>query len=280
MRLPRLSLLALASVAALAACTAPNGELGNNPNPAPAGNETVSAPQLPAADVPTRLRSHVWHLRDAKAADGSPISALMDTPGRMLGLRIDEDRIGLLNGCNHMGGSVRIQADTLEIGDITSTMMACDDRRLMDMDRTVARVLQGSMGMQLGGGQSPTLTLTSKDGEVLMFEGEPTDASRYGSEGETVFLEVAPDKVACADAMTPDKQCLQVRELEYDDNGLRRDSGGEFTAFHDVIQGFEHEPGMSQVLRVKRYDIANPQPSGPRQAWVLDMVVESGTAKP
>ena len=50
---------------------------------------------------------------------------------------------------------------------------------------------------------------------------------------------------------------------------------GEWQNFYDQIEGFSHQPGTRNVLRVNRYTVANPPADGSSQAFVLDMVVES-----
>ena len=50
--------------------------------------------------------------------------------------------------------------------------------------------------------------------------------------------------------------------------------------FYGDIEGYAHEAGIRNVLRVKRYTIKNPPADGSSLAYVLDMVVESGIVKP
>lgn len=272
MRLPFPALLAATILATLGACTAQPQASGDR-SPTPATPETADTDATTPAAA-TRLQAYVWHLREASTADGAPISALLDTPGRMLALRFEDGRIAVLNGCNHMGGQVRIAGNRITVDDLASTLMACEPA-LMAVDRTAGELLQGASDMALGEGNAPSLRLTTGDGAVLLFEGEPTDETRYGDAGTTVFLEVAARTEPCHHPLIPNKQCLQVREVQYDDAGLRTGQPGAFSDFHDTIQGFEHEPGTRHVLRVKRYDIAQPPADGARHAWVLDSVVEA-----
>ena len=50
---------------------------------------------------------------------------------------------------------------------------------------------------------------------------------------------------------------------------------GPFGNFYATIEGYTHEPGVRNVLRVDRYEIKDPPADAPSQAFVLDMVVES-----
>ena len=85
----------------------------------------------------------------------------------------------------------------------------------------------------------------------------------------------AAPAAACNHPLIPDMQCLQVRELKYDDKGLKAGDPGPFGHFYAPIEGYTHEPGVRNVLRVDRYAIKDPPADAPSQAFVLDMVVES-----
>lgn len=53
----------------------------------------------------------------------------------------------------------------------------------------------------------------------------------------------------------------------------RRGEPGPWHALPQGIEGYEHEPGIRNVVRVQRY---RPAPAGASSAvYVLDMVVES-----
>ena len=107
-------------------------------------------------------------------------------------------------------------------------------------------------------GDMPQLVLTNAAGDRLVFHGMPTADTRFGGPGERVFMEVAAETQPCSHPLIADKQCLQVREIVFDDNGLRVGEPGEWQNFYDDIEGFSHQPGTRNVLRVNRYNIANP----------------------
>ena len=72
-----------------------------------------------------------------------------------------------------------------------------------------------------------------------------------------------------------DMQCLQVRELRYDAQGRKSGDTGEFLHFYDSIEGYTHQPGVRNVLRLQRYTRQNVPADASKYAYVLDMVVES-----
>jgi hypothetical protein len=158
--------------------------------------------------------------------------------------------------------------------------MACTDAKLMALDQEIGKRLETESTFALQTGDAPTLTLTVSNGDTLTFKGEPTAETRYGGPGETAFLEVAAQTKPCSHPLIPDMQCLQVREIKYDAQGIKTGTDGEFQNFYGNIEGYNHEPGIRNVLRVKRYTIKNPPADGSSLAYELDMVVESETAKP
>lgn len=264
--------LILALPLALAACAKPpQGE------PATPAAETPTATASAAPANASALSANHWRLTDAKNAQGQRIDTLFANADKPVQLDFVDGRVGVGNTCNRMGGSYSVAGDELMFDRMASTMMACSDARLMALDQEVGKRLEGSLKFAQS---ADTLTLTTANGDVLTFTGEATAETRYGDPGETVFLEVAAQTRACSHPMIPDKQCLQVRELQYDDKGVKTGTDGAFGNFYQDIEGYAHEPGIRNVLRVKRYTIKNPPADGSSLAYVLDMVVESEIVKP
>ncbi|MFC7207734.1 DUF4377 domain-containing protein [Comamonas endophytica] len=92
--------------------------------------------------------------------------------------------------------------------------------------------------------------------------------------GEKIFLEVAPERVACQHPQMPLYRCLQVRALEYDAQGLKTRVGA-WENWYGEIQGYAHQPGVRNVLRVMRYPKAGAPADASAYAYILDMTVES-----
>ena len=264
--------LILALPLALAACAKPpQGE------PATPAAETPTATASAAPANASALSANHWRLTDAKNAQGQRIDTLFANADKPVQLDFVDGRVGVGNTCNRMGGSYSVAGDELMFDRMASTMMACSDARLMALDQEVGKRLEGSLKFAQS---ADTLTLTTASGDVLTFTGEATAETRYGGPGETVFLEVAAQTRACSHPMIPDKQCLQVRELQYDDKCVNTGTDGAFGNFYQDIEGYAHEPGIRNVLRVKRYTIKNPPADGSSLAYELDMVVESEIVKP
>lgn len=270
-------LLLLALPLALAACTKPVDPAETPVDATP----TTSTPAVAAntTDVSLLTKYH-WRLTEANDAQGQRIGALFARADQPVQLDFRDGSVGVSNTCNRMGGTYTVADGSLTAGRLVSTQMACADGAVMALDQEVGKRLEGTLKMATTAGETPSLTLTTATGDVLVFAGQPTAETRYGGAGERVFLEVAADTKPCSHPLIPDKQCLQVREIKYDDKGLKVGTPGAFEHFYDTIEGYTHEPGIRNVLRVDRYTVKNPPADGSSKAYVLDMVVESANEKP
>jgi hypothetical protein len=161
-------------------------------------------------------------------------------------------------------------------GRLAATMKACDDA-LMKADAALAAVLAQHLDVQLQSGDRPVLRLVSPAQQALVFNGQPTPASLYG-QATRIFLEVAPQTVECTSGVMR-TQCLRVRERRFDAQGLRIEPPGEWRIFHGGIEGYTHQPGVRNVLRIDRYQRKNVPADASRYVYVLDMVVESEVVK-
>lgn len=265
---------------ALAACA--SGESPANT----AADTTVPAATEPATDVGSkpvdaaRLASHHWNLVDATAADGARIDELFARVDKPVQLDFINNRVAISNTCNRMNGGYRLVGDQLQLEPIAQTQMACPEP-LMALDAAVNNRLQGSAGIELTGSEdAPRLTLSTQAGDKLVFSGKPTADTRFGGEGEQMFMEVAAETAPCSHPLIPDMQCLQVRELTYGDDGVVSGKSGDWQPLYQDIEGYTHENGVRNVLRLKRYTVKNPPADGSSIAYVLDMVVESEQVKP
>ena len=262
-------LLPLVLPLALAACSAsPQGETPTQATTAPTATAAIDAKALGA--------NH-WKLAEAHDAQGRALQALLVRADARVQLDFTDGRVAVSNTCNRMGGGFAVEGNQLRFSRFASTMMACVDPKLAALDQEVGKRFEGALTAETP--HAATLKLTTATGDVLVFKGEPTAETRYGGPGEKAFLEVAAETKPCSHPLIPDKQCLQVRELQYDDQGLKVGTPGEFQNFYADIEGYKHEPGIRNVLRVKRFK-RNPVPADASDtAYVLDMVVESENVK-
>jgi len=246
--------------------------------------DSTTRASTPTGGMPTStdtLARYHWQLRDAVDAGNQRLDALFGKTGKPpLQLDFTRDQLSVRNACNAIGGGYRIVDDHLVTTSLRQTLMACTDATLMQRETTIKAVLQGRPTLIVSTtGTTPLLTLAAASGRTLTFAGQPTAETRYGGAGETLFLEVAPQTVPCRHPLMPDKTCLQVRERHYDANGLRAGEPGPWQPLQQDIEGYVHEPGVRNVLRVKRYPLKRPPADAPSSAYVLDMVVESEIVK-
>lgn len=259
----RLTLLCCCLGLSLAACARP---------PVPATPDTAVTAASPSA----ALTGYHWRLDRAQDARGQRIDALLVRPQTPLQLDFADGRVVVANACNRISGPVRNEGGGLRIGPLISTKMACADPAVMALDAAITKRLEGTPTFALQESMPPQLVWRTADGDVLRFVGDPTPETKYGGPGEIAFLEVDAGTTPCQASLAPQTiDCLRVRDVQYDDAGLRTGTPGEWRTLPPMIEGYTHEPGFRDVLRVKRYTIANPPADAPSVAYVLDQVVES-----
>lgn len=257
---------AIAATFTLSAC-------GSGPAPANFGAQQPGSMVQPGG-VYAVLLAHTWKLESARDNDGRHLSALFPSPTKPVKLSFTNGRIGITGGCNSRGGSFQINsADQLEVGQMISTMMACE-APLMAADKAITAALAKPADVRIDKGTPPRMTLLTTTGDTLVFVGERTLESQHGKPTR-LFLEVAPQKVACNHPLMPNAQCLQTREVTFNEQGLRVGEPGPWQVFQGDIQGFNFEPGYRSVLRVDRFTRANPPADASRYIFVLDMQVET-----
>lgn len=245
-----------------------------------------AAPETPAQADPSRperespmhttLGAYRWQLRDAADAQGRRIDALLVRPDQPIQFDFVDGRIRITNACNGISGDIDIDGGAMRVGSLVSTKMACTDPAVMALDSEIAQRLQGQVRFEWLESDPPQLTWTAANGDTLRFTGATTPATRFDNPGTTVFLEVAARTKPCQHKSMPTPQrCLEVRERQYDAQGLPVGVPEAWRLFHDTIDGYTHEEGIRQVLRIKRFPIANPATGAPALAYVLELSIES-----
>lgn len=260
----------------LAACSVPSSDHAGASAPGAATSTAGHRAQAAAGTNPS-LQAYHWRLQTAVDATGQPMAVLLARPDTPLQLDFDAGRLQVTHACNRMAAGYREVGDTLQPGPLVSTRKACTDPALQALDGAIARVLSGPLAMKRERGRDgPLLRLVTDTGDTLVFAGEPTAQTRYGNPGETLFLEVAAQTVPCAHPISPHAQCLEVRRRQYDASGRGRPVG-DWYALAQPIDGYVHEAGIRNVLRVKRYPVDDARGDASAGAYVLDTVIESET---
>ncbi|HEY5284095.1 MAG TPA: copper resistance protein NlpE N-terminal domain-containing protein [Polyangia bacterium] len=231
-----------------------------------------------ATELPRTLEAHRWTLVWAADGQGQPIAGLPAATPREIHFNFGAGRFEIDGGCNRMVGGFQIDGEgMLGFGRVASTMIACEPAA-MKVDAAVAELLAQPLKSEVLAGAATTLRLTSPAGATLFFTGQMTPEARYG-QPTRVFIEVGATTVVCKNALGATAECLQVRERQFDERGLVVGVPGAWQPFAEIIEGYTHQPGVRNVLRLKRFDRA-PAGGGASFFYVLDLVVESETVKP
>lgn len=255
--------LLLLPLALMAACSTTAADGGGAPTTPPAARTGLDT---------TQLTANHWTLSAATDAAGQRIGALFPQAGEPMVVNFGDGRISARAGCNTLVGGYSVRGGQLHLTPMASTMIGCP-QPLHEQDRQFGDLLQQPATLQTLDARQ--MVLRAANGSVLTFSASPTAQTRYGGPGERVFLEVAAQTKPCTPGAGAPRQCLQVRTLRYDDNGLKVGTAGAFEHFYAPIEGYQHRPGTRNVLRVDRYKVANPPADASSHAYVLDMVVES-----
>ena len=244
--------------------------------PQPPRHELKRVAAASDGGLPQTLESHRWTLSTALDAQGRRIEALVPGGGRPVVLSFAEGRINIEGGCNRLFGGYRVDGGRLEVGRLGSSMMACEPA-LMKVDSTLTELLAKPVRIEATVGAEPTLRLVTASDAMLAFTGQLTLEARFGAPTRLV-LEVAAQTVPCPNPPAGAKACLQVRERRFDDKALAVGDPGPWQTFAEPIEGYTHQPGVRNVLRIKRYD-RGAAPGASRYVYVLDLVVESHTER-
>lgn len=219
------------------------------------------------------LIAHEWRLVAATDQAGKPIAALAAGLKSPVTMRFTQTSLHIAGGCNALFGGYQLVDGVLKTQGMAGTMKACPPD-LMQLDAAIGAHLKASPQIRLQGQpEARQVVLGTVTGDTLTFAGRLTLEARYGA-GETLFLEVAPDLVACSHPLMPAYRCLQVRERRYDASGIQLPPQDDWHPMIERIRGYEHQTGTRTVLRVKRYTDKNPPADASALIYALDMVVE------
>lgn len=234
---------------------------------APSPTAITVRPETSAANATkVELVRYHWRLQDATNRKGRRIKALFVRPDKPLQLDFDDDWYAVDNSCNYISGHYVLNGQFMIALDGMQTLMECMEPGMAKLDGAIGTRFAARMRFTLVSGAEPTLTINNAAGDKLSFV------------GKRVFMEVAAHAKPCSSPSPPDKRCLQIREVEYDDKGTRAGTPAAYRDFHGSIDGYTHEDGVRSVLRVERFAIENPPVNSSVYGYVLDKVVESDPA--
>jgi hypothetical protein len=224
--------------------------------------------------LPQTLEDHLWALVAATDGENRRIDALFPAAGRAYMFTFSASILNVQGGCNTLGGGYQINAQReLEAGQMRSTMMACEPE-LMQADTALAALLAQPLHIEVTQDAPPQLLLRTASNETLTLQGQATLEAQYGP-GTLIFLEVDAQQLPCRNPRNGKITCLQVREISFDEQGLRTATPGPWRPFYDNIEGYNHTAGERTVLRVKRFDRGAVADTAAPTVYVLDLVIET-----
>lgn len=236
------------------------------------GCAQTSPSNPPASHAVDSLVAFHWQLTDATDHRGNRLDYMFVQPEKPVQLDFRTNRFSVTNTCNTISGGYLLNDNTITFSNMLSTKMLCATPQLNTLEQKMALQLQNRADIDLYLSATPVMKLRFYDGNTLTFTGHPTDEVRYGGSGETVFMEIASNTVACTTPSSPEKPCLQVRDVYYDNNGIITGKS-TWRPFYPNIQGYQHKEGVGHILRLKRYNLQNAG-NTPSQVYVLDMIVQ------
>jgi heat shock protein HslJ len=240
----------------------------------PAQIDTPAARANADAGLLQILQDHQWSLKTATDSQSQAIAALFPADARPYVFTFSASNLNFQGGCNTFGGGYQISAQgQLEAGQMQSTMMACEPA-LMQSDTALAALLAQPLQISVAWGAPPQLHLQTAAAETLALEGQVTPEAVYGP-GTLIFLEVDARQLPCRNPRNAQTTCLQVREISFDEQGLRTSMTGPWQPFYDDIEGYTHTPGERNVLRVKRFDRGAVPGNAAPALYVLDLIIET-----
>ncbi len=112
-----------------------------------------------AASTDVELNGTTWIAQSAES-EGAPRELV-----GQLRLAFDKDTLLVTGGCNSMRGSATVSGDQLTVGQMSGTMMACE-QALMDQDTWISQALEaGPLTVSIDGDQ---LTLSGEDLKLVL----------------------------------------------------------------------------------------------------------------
>ena len=248
-----------------------------NTNPS-APRERVPYVQLPIfiGSTPTTnsLQSYDWQLNNINSTD--PITwngSYLQTQNGKVTLNFNQNHITYSAGCNQLSNQYSLSKNTMQpIGTGISTLMGCGE--LQAPEQWLAKQMQSPSELQIMETQvDAVLWQTTADGSWLQWVGKLKPEVKYGK-GETVFLEVKPKWQYC-DKVT-DRKCLEVRDINYDTQGLKT-AVGQWYLLDAPIINYRHDENAQRVLRLTRYRTPPTDTKGYGNLYQLDSVIETKT---
>lgn len=259
--------------------------IGDNPDTLAQDETAPLSQQASVTDMTLKniLPRFDWHLVIANDSHDKTLSGVITQGHPPITLRFDSNQLlSVTNTCNQLsaGFSINEGDNGLVIGQVAQTMRACIDPDMALKDDAMIALLSNLTESRVVSAQNektPELILTDKNGNRFVFTGVMTPEAYFNQTGEVMFLEVSAETVAC-DLPEANSQCLQIREIQYDENYRQIIPNETWIAYPNQIAGYTHTAGTRNIIRVKRFvhDENTPKDTTkPNPFYSLELVVEA-----
>lgn len=232
-------------------------------------NSAVRVDAIPRVEsdyISSLLDAYYWDLSRAYSADGTP--ELDWTATSQPFVRVVFGSGGLaVKICGWTSWPITLtKHGGIRVGRSATQLIGCGDESVTTLHTRVYARIQGLNGYDLLLGNddnSHRLELRFSDGSRWELASVPRPETRYGTKGDHVLFEIAPEHVPCVDEGPPGELCMRVRQVNFEtwpDVAL-----SEWQLLYR-IEGYTHKPGWQDRVYVTRYK--------PRKAPVGNVVYE------
>ncbi|MBH0774871.1 META domain-containing protein [Nocardia bovistercoris] len=237
----RLAPLLLLACLTAAACS--DSDTSSTPTTSPS-TEPPAATSPPTTAQPSTPMGHSYV---STAVTGTPIPG--DTP---LTLVFATDRLSANAGCNTLAGTVALEGETMRVGSLTSTLMACPEPQA-NADAWVNTLLAPTPTWRLDGA---TLTLTTADRTVTLSDKRAKQSKPMKGTEWLVTGTSTPDAYTTSQAISDAKPTLRIAEdgAVTGNAGCNRMSGsadvdpsGSPVTFHIAVTRMACAPEVMEV---------------------------------
>lgn len=166
--------LVAAALLALAACgddessESPTTAATSSPTSVPSTRAASTVPGTPAASTAPPTTTGPADL-EGRTFVSTEVVGYELVEGSQITLRFEGDRLGADAGCNQLATTWSLETVTLVVGEVASTMMACEPAELMDQDTWLSSFLISEPVVDLAG---DGLTLTAGQSVITLVDRE------------------------------------------------------------------------------------------------------------
>lgn len=189
-----------------------------------------------------------------------------------------KQNFSISTGCNQQGGTWQLLGQVMTTSALRSTMMMCSPQLMQQEKQSSDLFNQSQLTLQVSHDAThiPQLHIIDKNGKEYFLKGKIKPEAQYQSEADIIFLDISPVTQTCS--TTPNAQCLQVKELKYNDQGIPSYIDQNWKILPIQIQGYYHDPKIKKTIRVKRFQ--TNATAAPQYAYIYDMTVQQEILNP